>query len=71
MNYMNFGKYLHAEGFIQKTAPETTVIYSKQASRRQQVIQPAKTAKDNSKRFQKIPRRNLGQMATIVGRPAH
>ena len=48
MNSMSFGKYLYAEGFIQKIALGTTIIHSKQANRRQQVIQPAKTAKDNS-----------------------
>ena len=67
---MSFGKYLYARGFIQKTALGTTVIHSKQANRRQ-VIQPTKTVKDNSRRFQKTPRRSLGQKATIVGRLAH
>ena len=51
MNSMSFDKYLYVGGFIQKTAPGTTVIHSKQANRRQQVIQPAEIAKDNSKRF--------------------
>ena len=71
MNSTSFGEYVTVGGFIQKTTPGTTVIHSKQANRRQQVIQPAKTAKDNSRKFQRTPRRSLGQMATIVGRPAH
>ena len=64
---MSFGKYLYAGGFIQKIAPGTTVIHSKQVNQRQQVIQPAKTTKDNSRRFQKTPPRSLGQTATKVG----
>ena len=48
---MSFGEYVTTEEFIHKTAPETTVIHSKQANRRQQVIQPAKTTKDNSRQF--------------------
>ena len=56
MNSMSFGDFMTVGGFIQKTVPGTTIIHSKQANRRQQVIQPAKTAKDNSRRFQKAPR---------------
>ena len=70
MNSMSFGKYLYARGFIQKIALGTTVIHSKQANRRQQVIQPTKTVKDNSRRFKKTPCRSLGQTATKVGWPA-
>ena len=70
MNSTSFDKYLYAEGFIKKIAPGTTVVPSKQANRRQQVIQPAKTAKDNSRRFQKTPRQSLSQTATKVGRSA-
>ena len=55
------GTYLYAGGFIQNTAPGTTIIYSKQANRWQQVIQPTKTMKDNSRRFQRTPCRSLGQ----------
>jgi hypothetical protein len=51
MNSTSFGDFMTTGGFIQKTAPGTTVIYSKQANRRQQVIQLATTAKDNSRRF--------------------
>ena len=51
MNSMSFGKYLYARGFIQKIALGTTIIHSKQANQRQQVIQPTKTMKDNSRRF--------------------
>ena len=67
---MSFDKYLYVGGFIQKTASGTTVIHSKQANRRQQVIQPVKTTKDNSRRFQKTPRRSLGQTVMKVGWPA-
>ena len=68
---MSYGKYLYEGGFIQKIAPGTTVILSKQANRRQKVIQPAKITKDNSRSFQKTPRRSLGQTATKTGpRPA-
>ena len=67
MNSTRFGKYLYAGGFIQKIAPGTTIIHSKQENRRQQVIQPAKTMKDNSRRFQKTPHRSLGQTAAKVG----
>ena len=67
---MSFSDFMTTGGFIQKTATETTFIHSKQANRLQ-VIQPAKTTKDNSRRFQKTPRQSLGQMATIVGRQAH
>ena len=78
MNSTSFGKYLYAGGFIQKTALGTTIIHSKQANRRQQVIQRTKTTKDNSRRLQNTPRRSLGQTAMKVGwsdqpigRPAH
>ena len=71
MSSTSFGEYVTAGEFIQKTAHGTTVIHSKQANRRQQVIQLAKTVKDNSKRFEKTPHRSLGQMATILGWPAH
>ena len=48
---MSFGEYVIVGGFIQKIAPGTTVIHSKQENQQQQVIQPTKTAKDNSRRF--------------------
>ena len=66
---MSFGKYMYVGGFIQKIALRTTIIHSKQANRRQQVIQPTKIEKDNSKRFQKTPHRSLGLTATKVGWP--
>ena len=56
MNSTSFGDFMTVGGYIQKKAPGTTIIHSKQANRRQQVIQPAKTVKDNSRRFQKTPR---------------
>ena len=71
MNSMSFGEYVTAGAFIQKTTLGTTIIHPKQANRRQQVIQHAKTTKDNSRRFQKAPHRSLGQKATIVGQPTH
>jgi hypothetical protein len=68
---MSSGEYVTARGFMYKIAPRTTVIHSKQANRRQQVIQLAEIAKDNFRRFQRTPYRSLGQMATIVGQLAH
>ena len=66
MNSTSVGEYVTVGGFNQKIAPGTTVIHSKQANRRQQVIQPAKTAKDNSRRhyaeaWAKWPRKWAGQ----------
>ena len=49
MNSTSFGEYVNAGGFIQKIGPGTTVIHSKQANRHQQVIQPTKPAKVNSR----------------------
>jgi hypothetical protein len=72
MNSMSFGEYLYVGGFMQKkNSLRTTVIYSKQANSRQQVIQLMKTLKDNSRRLQKTPRRSMCQLGTIVGRWAH
>ena len=68
MNSMSFGDFMTVGGFIQKTVPGTTIIHSKQANRRQQVIQPVKTMKDNSRRFQKTPHRSFGQTAMKVSR---
>jgi hypothetical protein len=51
MNSTSFGEYLYAGGFIQKTAPGLLSYTPKQATRQQQVILSAKTAKENSRRF--------------------
>ena len=67
MNSIGFVEYLYAGRFIQKTAPETTVIQSKQASRRQQVSQLAKTAKGNLIRSQGPTTRGGGPIAMKVG----
>jgi hypothetical protein len=63
---MSFSDFMTLGEFIQKIAPETTIIHSKQTNQQQQVIQPVKTTKDNSRRFHKTPYQSLGQMATKV-----
>jgi len=50
--------------------PEITVIHSKRANRRQQVIQLVKTAKGNSIRSQGPTAKGGGPTAMKVGRPA-
>ena len=71
MNSTSFDEYVTAGGCIQKTAPGTTVIHSKQANRQQQVIQPAKPMKDDSRRSPSLATRRRSPPGTIVGRLAH
>ena len=71
MNSMSFGKYLHAGGFIQKIAPRTTIIHSKQANRRQQVTQPMKPVKDDSRWSPSLGTRRRSPPSIIVGYLAH
>ena len=71
MNSTSFGKYLYAGGFIQKIAPGITIIHSKQANQRQQVIQPAKSVKGDSRRSPSLVTRRRSPPGIIVGCPAH
>jgi hypothetical protein len=68
---MSFGEYLYAVEFIKKTAPGPLSYTPNKANQRQQVIRAVKTTKDNYRRFQKTPRRSVGQKLTIVGWLAH
>ena len=70
MNSTSFGEYVNAGGSIQKTAPRTTVILSKQSNRHQQVNWLTKPAKNNSRRSPKASTRGWGPPITGTGRPA-
>ena len=71
MNSTSFGDFMTAGGFIQKTALVTTVIHSKQANRRQQVTQPMKPVKDDSRRSPSLATRRRSPPSIIVGYLAH
>ena len=67
MNSMSFGDFMTAGGFIQKIAPRTTVIHTKQANKRQQMTQLAKPMKDDSRRSPSLTTRRRSPPSSIVG----
>ena len=71
MNSTSFSEYVNVGGFIQKIAPRTTVIHSKWANRHQQVIQPAKPMKDNSRWSPSLATKRRSPPGTIMGHLAH
>ena len=71
MNSTSFGDFMTAGGFIQKIAPRTTVIHSKQANRQQQVILPETPMKVDLRRTPSLATRRRSPPSTIVGWLAH
>ena len=78
MNSMSFGEYVNVGGFIQKTAPRTTIILSKQANQHQQEIRLTKPTENNSRWGLEAstggwgpPIIETGRLAPPIGRPAY